>query len=207
MSDEIGARGEQTQKDILQSALELFLNHGYHGTSMRRIAQQAGIALGGIYNHFSSKEDLFVKILIENHPYRRAIPAMQQAQGNSLDELVQDAARRMVAVLGPDLAFVKLLFIEAVEFNGQHIPILFEIIYPEVLAFVEGFIGGRPELRSIPTPILLRVYIGLFLSYVLTEDLLARQMPPEMVHNDLDYFIDIFLHGVLVRPDHTDATE
>ena len=59
------ARGEQTQKDILQSALELFLNHGYHGTSMRRIAQQAGIALGGIYNHFSSKEDLFVKILLK----------------------------------------------------------------------------------------------------------------------------------------------
>ena len=77
---------------------------------------------------------------------------MQQAQGDSLDELVQDAARRMVAVLGPDLAFVKLLFIEAVEFNGQHIPILFEIIYPEVLAFVEGLLVGARSYDPYQRP-------------------------------------------------------
>ena len=53
------SRGEQTRNAILQAAHDLFVQQGYHGTSMRQIAKQAGLALGGLYNHFASKEDVF----------------------------------------------------------------------------------------------------------------------------------------------------
>lgn len=56
MSEETITRGERTRTEILQAAYNLFMLKGYHGTSMRQIAQETGIALGSIYNHFSGKD-------------------------------------------------------------------------------------------------------------------------------------------------------
>jgi len=47
-------KGETTRLTIEDAAVELFMEHGYHATSMRQIAERAGLALGGIYNHFAS---------------------------------------------------------------------------------------------------------------------------------------------------------
>lgn len=47
-------------KQILATAKAVFLKHGYHGTSMNRIAKEAGVTKLTIYNHFQDKENLFV---------------------------------------------------------------------------------------------------------------------------------------------------
>ena len=90
-------RGERTQAEIIQAAHRLFLNHGYHGTSMRQIAVEAGIALGGIYNHFASKEDIFIAVLVEGHPFHDVMPALLSAEGETIEKFIRDAATRMVA--------------------------------------------------------------------------------------------------------------
>ncbi len=43
---------------ILTAALELFVERGYHGTSVPSIAERAGVAAGTIYHHFAGKEEL-----------------------------------------------------------------------------------------------------------------------------------------------------
>ena len=45
-------KGEHTRGSIINAAHSLFANQGYAATSMRQIAEEAGLALGGIYNHF-----------------------------------------------------------------------------------------------------------------------------------------------------------
>ena len=67
-------KGEQTRTTILQSAHDLFIKQGYHGTSMRQIAQGAHIALGGLYNHFSSKEQVFEAVFFSLPPLSRSLP-------------------------------------------------------------------------------------------------------------------------------------
>jgi AcrR family transcriptional regulator len=52
----------QTLTDILRSAEELFLEWGYEKTSMRQIAEHAGLTKGALYHHFTSKEELFEKM-------------------------------------------------------------------------------------------------------------------------------------------------
>src|SRR5512140_3258307 len=79
-------RGGQTRAGLVSAAYELFLEHGFHGTSMRQIAQRAGLALGGIYNHFTSKEEVFVAVLMAYHPYHEMIPAIAQARGATAEE-------------------------------------------------------------------------------------------------------------------------
>lgn len=51
---------------ILDAALELFADRGFHGTSVPDIARSAGVAAGTIYRHFESKEALV------NELYRRS---------------------------------------------------------------------------------------------------------------------------------------
>jgi AcrR family transcriptional regulator len=191
-------KGERTQIEITQAAYRLFLERGYHGTSMRQIAQSAGIALGGIYNHFESKEDIFTVVILTHHPYYDVVPALQAAEGETVEDFVRDAASRLVSNLDARLDFLKLMFIELVEFNGQHVPQIFETFYPDVLEFAERLSTNRKELRSIPAPILVRAFIGLFFSYFMTEILIGQFLPPEMNENALDYFVDIYLHGVLL---------
>lgn len=43
---------------ILEAALELFVRHGFHGTTVPAIAEQAGVGAGTIYRYFESKESL-----------------------------------------------------------------------------------------------------------------------------------------------------
>jgi AcrR family transcriptional regulator len=197
MSEETITRGERTRNEILQAARLLFLERGFHGTSMRQIAQEAGIALGGIYNHFSGKEDIFTAVFLEQHPFREVFPLMNAAQGETVDAYVRDAARRMVGELGQRTDFLNLMFIEMVEFNGRHIPQIFQLIFPHVMEFSQRFLSSRRELRDIPALMVVRVFIGLFFSFLITDLLIANQLPAEGRENALDYFVDIYLYGIL----------
>jgi TetR/AcrR family transcriptional regulator, cholesterol catabolism regulator len=52
---------------IIETAMKLFSQKGYHSTSIQEIAENSGIAKGSIYNYFSSKEDLFMSIFKHYH--------------------------------------------------------------------------------------------------------------------------------------------
>lgn len=199
MMEEPTSRGERTQAQILQAAMHLFIDHGYHGTSMRQIAAEAGIALSGIYNHFASKEDIFLAVLFEWHPFHDVMPALIAAQGKTIEAFVWDAANRLVAQFQDRVDFLNLMFIELVEFKGKHLPQLVENYFQNVLRFTERFLEGKAELRPIPPLMLVRAFIGLFFSYVMTELMIARQLPPEMQENALEYFVEIYLHGILAN--------
>jgi len=52
------AKGEQTRALIVETALRLFRERGYEATTMRSIAQEAGVSVGNAYYYFASKEHL-----------------------------------------------------------------------------------------------------------------------------------------------------
>ena len=52
------ARGEQTRASIIDAPLGLFSEKGYEATTMRAIAERAGVSLGNAYYYFASKEQL-----------------------------------------------------------------------------------------------------------------------------------------------------
>ena len=51
-------KGEQTRREIVQKAAPLFNQKGYEGTSLSDLMKATGLQKGGIYRHFSSKEEL-----------------------------------------------------------------------------------------------------------------------------------------------------
>jgi TetR/AcrR family transcriptional repressor of nem operon len=51
-------KGEQTRGDIVRKSAPLFNRKGYEGTSLSDLMKATGLQKGGIYRHFSSKEEL-----------------------------------------------------------------------------------------------------------------------------------------------------
>ncbi len=200
MVDESAMRGESTREAILQAAQTLFVQQGYHGTSMRQIAGQAGIALGSLYNHFSNKKEVFHVIFVENHPYREIVPILLAAEGDDIETFVRDAANRLLHSLENRPDFLNLMFIELVEFNGVHVSELFATVIPDAVEIAGRMIRlGQGRLRPIPPMILIRSFLGLFFSYYMTEIMIAPVAPVEFFEGAMEQFTDIYLHGILVE--------
>jgi len=53
----------ETHQTILNTAQQLFAVKGYNGTSMNDIVKESGVSKGAIYNHFESKERLFLSLM------------------------------------------------------------------------------------------------------------------------------------------------
>lgn len=62
-----------TKEKVFQAAMELFIDHGYHGTSIKLIVEKSGVSTGSVYHHFSNKEDiikeLYAKVKREMNHY------------------------------------------------------------------------------------------------------------------------------------------
>ena len=198
MTDEVIARKESTRDEIIQAAYRLFLENGFHGTSMRSIAREAGIALGGIYNHFTSKEAIYTSIILEHHPYLEMLIQLKSAKGDTLESLLYNAAQRIdESLMKKPEDFLKLVFLEMVEFKGEHISQLFPQIFPQFIAFEKQFFAGREELREFPPLLLGRAFVGLIFSYFITEWVFGMQLPSEARGQGIEQFINIYLHGIL----------
>jgi AcrR family transcriptional regulator len=191
-------KGEQTRQAIIAAAYELIIQQGYAATSMRQIKERVGLALGGIYNHFSSKEDVFRAIIVERHPFFQMIPLLESVEGATVEVYVRNAAHTLVDELGRHPEFLNLMLVEIVEFKAAHVPAVFEKLLPVLLPMMQHIAGLQGNIRPIPPFVLGRAFLGMFFSYYITEMLIGRALPPELqVSNAIDYFVDIFLHGVL----------
>lgn len=194
-------KGEATRVLIEDSAIELFMEQGYHATTMRQIAEQAELALGGIYNHFSSKEEIFEAIILDKHPYKKVLPAIAEAQGESVDEFIHNAATMVINELKSQPYFIKLMLIEIVEFNGKHGASLIKEIAPKALPIFEKMIKARKNLRVTHPALLFRSFIGLIVSYMLTEIIISNSILYKLMpKNAMETYVDIYLHGILKPP-------
>ena len=53
-------RSQRSRAQVLDAALALFSHQGYRATSMREIADKAGVSTGNVYHHFKDKEAIFL---------------------------------------------------------------------------------------------------------------------------------------------------
>ena len=194
-------KGEATRLAIENAAIQLFLEQGYHATSMRQIAIHAGLALGGIYNHFSSKEEIFKAIIVDQHPYKKILPLILEAQGETGEEFFGNAFRIIIDELGHQPEFMNLMFIEIVEFKGKHGSIMLREISPKILPVFERVIKTRKDLRVTNPAILMRSFFGMIISYFVTEMVISNSVIHKLMPKNItDAYVDIFLHGILKEP-------
>ena len=74
------------REDNLDAALGVFSDVGYHETTMQQIAEQAGLAVGSLYNLFASKEVLYAELVSR---FAREYRAVLDAALDDVDDDVE----------------------------------------------------------------------------------------------------------------------
>ena len=82
------AEAADTRERILLEAARLLRHHGYAATTLREIADAAGVKAGSIYYHFESKEEILVEVL------DKGITIVADAVRTRIEALPADASWR-----------------------------------------------------------------------------------------------------------------
>ena len=79
------SKGEETRERILARSAQLFNRQGYFGASLADIMRETGLEKGGIYNHFSSKEQLALEAF--DYAYGLVQQRIRQALAGKLNAI------------------------------------------------------------------------------------------------------------------------
>ncbi len=116
-------RTDAATRKVLKSALALFSRQGYRATSMRKIARRAGVSVGNLYHHFGGKERIF-KLLIEQYWQVLTdpeLPLNRVFAARNFPDDVAELAAAIEKVVEDNTAYILLIYVDVIEFQGEHI--------------------------------------------------------------------------------------
>ncbi len=148
---------------ILQAALELFVERGFHGTAVPLVAKRAGVSTGSIYNYFDSKE-LLVNALfrelkqdVAEQVYAR-LPV--DAAPREQFRVVWQYMREYAAERPKALAFLEL------HHHGSYLDDESRAVEQQLDAFATSFVERAQQqgvLKELPPVLLMEMLYGAFL--------------------------------------------
>jgi AcrR family transcriptional regulator len=170
---------ERRQLKIEEAALQVFTRRGYHGTSVRDLADQAGVSLGNIYNYYATKEDLFASLVRRyekrmGEVQRRALkPLLNRLDPTSLRKLAR--AVRQIVYDNPD--YWRLMYIDVVEFGNRHFAHTFRDLAKnlQLLAAESAAEDSSSAPGGNPAPVAFVAIYLQFFTYYLVERLFGGQ--------------------------------
>ena len=130
----MAARSRQEEKSeasveaVLDAGLELFSTQGFRTTTLRQIADRAGLSVGNIYHHFPNKHAIYQR-LIDRYWQRLVDPDLPLnrvfARANFPADLEAMAAA-IEQVVTANAAHILLIYVDVIEFQGEHIRAFYE---------------------------------------------------------------------------------
>jgi AcrR family transcriptional regulator len=192
--------------EILDAALELFVEKGFAATRLEDVAQRAGVSKGTVYLYFDSKEDLFKSVVSSG--IVRAIEEAEQLvsgyEGSSAELLRQIYTGWWQNIGGTKLSGIPKLMIS----EAQNFPELARFYYEEVVQrgsrlFARALERGieRGEFRRVNVDYTVRAMVSpLIMRAILEHSFLPCAGPEDF--NTPAYFehtLGLVLDGLRAR--------
>ncbi|MFZ0450430.1 MAG: TetR/AcrR family transcriptional regulator [Desulfatiglandaceae bacterium] len=189
------------RKEILEAALELFSEKGFHNVSMHEIAKQAEFAIGTLYKFFQNKEDLYKAfVLDQSEKFHNALRKAIEEPEDEIERL-RNYVMAKGEVFRANVSMIRLYFAESrgasfnvmagldAEIRERHSQFL------ETLASV--FAGGmeKKRFKKIGEPYHLAVAIESLTSAFLFLWLEAPDRHP--YPHDPDTILNILFKGLI----------
>jgi AcrR family transcriptional regulator len=160
------------QETILQGAVRVFLQRGYAGTSMDRVASEAGVSKQTIYSHFQDKEGLF-KALMERMTIRRFQAAFHTAtlQGEPEVLLRQFAETYLNKIVDEEyIALFRVIFAESLRFP-ELAKLYGRTVIQQGRHLVSDYFRRHPELGFTDPEAIAQIFVGSLVSYVIAQEI------------------------------------
>ena len=188
-------QAEATRNLLLEVARKNFTEHGYAGTSIDDVIQQAGVARGALYHHFAGKEALFRAVYetVEGEVVSRVMQAAASQASSPFDAVRAGLSAFLDACLEP--AFRRIVILDSV--SVLQAQVMDVGIDPVEL----------PMLRTVLTPLLGTTSFGGIaldaLTYVALGGLygaslyIARAADPRAARAEAEVVLDTIIAGLL----------
>lgn len=100
------------RQEMLEAALLLFTEKGYHNVAMHEIAEKAEFAIGTLYKFFRNKEDLYRALMLEKaEEFQGVIRKALREHGDEVEKL-RNYVRAKAAVFDAHIPLIRLYFSE-----------------------------------------------------------------------------------------------
>ncbi len=114
-----------TREKLLQAALKYYSQKGYHGATMRKIAEEAGIKPGSIYFFYDNKEMLFThafRYLLEKH-HEEMVSIYEQHEKKRTEDILKAIIRGLATYHMNDVeatrSYISLLTMDQLKNKAQ----------------------------------------------------------------------------------------
>jgi len=199
------ARREQ----ILQTAVNLFSQRGFKGTTTKEIAKAAGVSEAIIFRHFATKDELYGAIL-DSKSCRDGLHRFPWESNEVLQEAIRtkddyavfyNLALHAMNNHQKDEPFMRLLFYSALEEHE-----LADRFFGEFITQIYGFIGEYVSerqadgvIRDVNPRVVVRAFLGMLIHHSLNNLLWDKQRRLLDISNEeaARNFAEIVLRGVL----------
>jgi AcrR family transcriptional regulator len=183
----------RTRQSLLDAAAELFTSEGYDRTTVRAIAERAGVNQALLFRYFGNKEALFARVL--------AAQALEVLHGGPPEELLERTLRSILAPADPGGAARSGLFDSALRSAGSS-----EVVdalrdelgaaYTAEFAGIASADGSDDPDARLRAELLLGWLLGVnFLRNVLRSEAI-RDADPDVVVGHVVRAAATMLHGV-----------
>ncbi|MCK4313086.1 MAG: TetR/AcrR family transcriptional regulator [Candidatus Cloacimonetes bacterium] len=149
---------EKSRNLIINTAMELFAQKGYHNTTIEKIAQKAGISKGLIYNYYKSKDELLESVFMQGFNFFDEISKISQTDISAYEKL-QLLLKNYTKSLQENLPFWKLY---------QNV-----ISQPYISQRLNKF---KEYYESVFSPLLMSILQGIFGDEITENDLVIEVM-------------------------------
>lgn len=195
--------GESGITRILRASERVFAEHGYHGATMRQVANAADVSLALLVYHFGNKQNLYYAIFA-NRQYlnvRRLelLRKIDVGAPDALEQIVEAFISPWLSILdGSDGRwFARLAFREASDPSHNERAVVRELFDPMAGEFITTLRRALPDKPAGFCETAYLFAVGALTQTVMTERLtaLGGDPSPETIHNHLRDFITSALRG------------
>jgi len=190
-----------TRDKILESAIRLFAEKGFSGTTTREIAEKAGVNEALIFRYFSTKRDLYSAIIerkISEEPgFEYPLEAFKETRDDWL--IFRSIAIRMFDCVEKDPSFIRLLHFSALE--GHELSDMFFDTYVQYQRMLlSDYIERRISegaFKNVNPVLAARAFIGMVINYILVQEIFGEKKRRKIKRDEVaDTFVKIFLEGI-----------
>jgi AcrR family transcriptional regulator len=185
---------------LLTAALDVFRSQGYAGTTLEQIAQEARLDVGAVQAQYADKNSLFAALLNTYSPLPDLEAALDAVQGETADEILRDAMRRIIRAIQDNKRFMELAALDVQANDGAFLASLSTKLFPRAAALLER-LKATGQLRPVSDVILSRTLAAMLMGFVLSEQAMpqvarvAMRMFPQRAW--IDGMVDLMLYGIL----------